>query len=77
MTIIGDVHIALSRAVDAAVELKAQRDALVKGCDALLGLLQLMCARKDMPPEIREHLTHSHRIDEARRAIARAKGEAT
>jgi len=70
MVIINDVHIALSRCVDGAIELRRQRDALAGGCRALLGLLQLVCARDDLPVEVRDALTYSHRIDEARAALA-------
>ncbi len=45
------------------------RDALVTGCNALLGLLQLLSHRKDLPPEVLEVLTNNHRIDEAKEAL--------
>jgi hypothetical protein len=47
---------------------------LFDGCNALLGLIQLVCARDDMPPEIREALETSHRREEARIAVAKARG---
>jgi hypothetical protein len=45
---------------------------LVNGCNALLGLLQLVCARDDLPADIARALTTSHRIEEARAALAKA-----
>ena len=51
---------------------KETAEALLNGCNALLGLIQLVRSRPDISPEIREALTTSHRIDEAMAAIARA-----
>lgn len=48
---------------------------LKNGCAALLGLLQLICARDDVPAAIRHILMDSYRVDEARAAIAKAEGE--
>ncbi len=47
---------------------------LLNGCNALLGLIQLVCARDDMPTAIMGVLQNNHRIAEARAAIARAEG---
>jgi hypothetical protein len=59
-------HIANARLIAAAPE-------LLDGCNALLGLIQLVCARDDMPAAIREALTTSHRVEEARAAIAKVE----
>jgi hypothetical protein len=45
---------------------------LLDGCNALLGLIQLITGRDDLPPAIREALETSHRVDEAKAAIAKA-----
>lgn len=49
--------------------------ALMDGISALLGLIQLVLARPDVPSDIRKALESSHRIDEARAALAKALGE--
>jgi hypothetical protein len=43
---------------------------LYDGCNALLGLLQLVCGRSDVPPEIKAILETSHRGREALAAVA-------
>lgn len=48
---------------------------LFNGCNALLGLLQLLSHRDDISDEVREFLTVGHRIDEAEAAVAKARGE--
>jgi hypothetical protein len=48
-------------------------DELYNGCNALLGLIQLILNRGDITPELREALNTSHRIEEARAAIAKAE----
>lgn len=45
---------------------------LFNGCNALLGILQLLLNRDDLSPEVRDALTTGHRIDEARAAVAKA-----
>lgn len=45
---------------------------LKNGCNALLGLIQLVCARDDISSEIREALETSHRVSEACAALAKA-----
>ena len=45
---------------------------LVNGCNALLGLIQLVCGRDDIPAEIKEALESSHRVGEARAAVIKA-----
>lgn len=45
---------------------------LLDGCNALLGLLQLVCDRDDLSPSLRDVLTTNHRINEARAALAKA-----
>lgn len=44
------------------------------GCNALIGLIQLVCARDDMPPHIKEALEKSHRLAEAKAALSKAEG---
>jgi len=41
MTIIGDVHIALSRCVDGVIELRRQRDALLEASLEALAMLRI------------------------------------
>jgi hypothetical protein len=53
--------------------IKAAPD-LKDGCNALLGLLQLLAARDDVSDDLRKALTSGHRIDEARAAVAKADG---
>lgn len=48
---------------------------LYDGCNALLGLIQLILGRDDLPPDLRVALTDNHRVIEAEAAIARARGE--
>lgn len=55
-----------------ASRLAAASPDLLNGCNALLGLIQLVCGRDDMPPAIREALLSSHRIDEANDAVINA-----
>ncbi len=42
---------------------------LMNGCNAMLGLAQLLSHRDDLPPEVLEVLRNNHRIDEAREAL--------
>lgn len=42
------------------------------GCNALLGLLQIVCGRDDMPYAIKDILETNHRVDEALAAVAKA-----
>ncbi len=49
---------------------------LYDGCNALLGLLQLIRDRDDVSDDLAEILSTSHRVKEAEQAIAKAqKGE--
>ena len=48
---------------------------LVDGCNAVLGLVQLVCGRDDMPPAIKEALETSHRVEEALAAVEKATGK--
>ena len=48
---------------------------LYNGVNALLGLLQLLAANPDTPPALLRILTENHRIAEAERAAAKARGE--
>jgi hypothetical protein len=48
---------------------------LYNGCNALLGLLQLLSHRDDVSDDLRGFLTSGHRIDEAEKAVAKARGE--
>lgn len=61
-------HVANARLIAAAPD-------LVDGINALLGLIQLVSARADMPPQIQEALRVSHRVEEARAALAKATGD--
>ena len=45
---------------------------LVDGCNALLGLFQLLCARDDAPAWLKDAFETSHRVTEARAALAKA-----
>jgi len=49
-------------------EVKRLREALA----GLVGLTELVSARNDLPPSVREALTANHRILEARRVLADA-----
>lgn len=59
----------------ANVRLAAAAPQLLDACHALLGLLQLVAGRDDVNDAVRAALTISHRIDDARAAIAAATGE--
>lgn len=52
------------------MEQARQIRALTDGANALLGLLQLVSARDDMPPAIKDVLQTNHRVQEARDALA-------
>jgi hypothetical protein len=45
---------------------------LLDGCNAMLGLVQLLLDRDDLSPELRRVLTTNHRIDEAKAAVTKA-----
>ena len=45
---------------------------LVDGCNALLGLFQLLCARDDAPAWLKDAFETNHRVTEARAALAKA-----
>ncbi len=47
---------------------------LYDGCNALLGLFELLSYRNDISDAVREILTESHRVKEAEAAIAKATG---
>lgn len=57
----------------ANAQLIAAAPDLYNGCNALLGLIQLVCNRDDMPPEIRKVLQENHRTIEARDACMKAE----
>ena len=62
---------------DAAGVLVSQANAapdLLAACNGLLGLLQLICARDDMPPSLAAEFNANHRAIDARAAIAKAEG---
>lgn len=46
---------------------------LYDGCNALLGLLQLLTGRDDLPKWVNEIMQDNHRIIEAKQAIAKVK----
>ncbi len=46
---------------------------LLAGCNALLGLIQLISARDDLPPQLVEALKDNHRVEEATAAIKLAE----
>jgi hypothetical protein len=46
---------------------------LFDGCNALLGLIQLICSREDIPNEIRDALETNHRRQEALDAVNKAR----
>jgi hypothetical protein len=60
--------------VEANAHLIAAAPNLKDGCNALLGLLQLLAARDDVSDDLRKALTSGHRIDEARAAVAKSEG---
>jgi hypothetical protein len=60
--------------VEANARLIAAAPDLLDGCNALLGLLQLLSHRDDISDDVREFLTKGHRIDEAEAAVAKATG---
>ena len=66
-----DVHIICNCNPQDAPIIAAAPD-LVNGINALLGLLQLVCMRDDMPAGIKDALQTSHRVDEAKAALAKA-----
>jgi hypothetical protein len=47
---------------------------LLDACKGLLGLLQLICARDDVPQSLAADINANHRAIEARAAIAKAEG---
>ncbi len=49
---------------------------LLDGCNALLGLIQLIESRDDLPPTLRQALVGNHRVEEALAAIRKATGDA-
>jgi hypothetical protein len=63
---------ALNANFPANAPLIAAAPSLKDGCNALIGLIQLVCGRDDMPAEIREALQTSHRLEEAVAAVAKA-----
>jgi hypothetical protein len=60
---------------DANARLIAAAPELYNGCNALLGLIQLLAANPETPPALLHILTEHHRIIEAERAVAKARGE--
>lgn len=53
-------------------ELIEQRNDLLNGCKAALGLIQLISSRHDLPDDLK-NLMDSHRVKEAQAAIAKAR----
>jgi hypothetical protein len=60
---------------NANARLIAAAPELYDGCNAMLGLVQLILGRDDLSSELREVLTTNHRIAEAEAATAKARGE--
>lgn len=58
-------QIANARMIAAAPE-------LYEACQDMIGLVQLILTRSDLPPTLREALENSHRVEHARNAIAKA-----
>jgi hypothetical protein len=56
-------------------KLAAAAPALLDATNALLGLIQLVCSRDDIAPLIKEALQTSHRVTQAREALAKADAE--
>jgi hypothetical protein len=53
--------------------LTAAASDLLDGCKAVIGLVQLICSRDDLPETIREAIQASHRLVAARAAISKAE----
>lgn len=62
---------------EANARLIAAAPDLDNSCGALLGLIELLLNRRDLTPDLRDVLTTNHRIDEAKAARAKARGEET
>jgi hypothetical protein len=65
-------HLKTHTTVEFVMEITRQtklRSALLDGCNALVGLIQLVSSRDDIPPEVRDILRTNHRVIEAQRAI--------
>jgi hypothetical protein len=60
--------------VEANARLIAAAPELYDGCNAMLGLVQLLLGRDDLTDDLRLALTTSHRIAEAEAAVAKARG---
>lgn len=61
---------------EANARLIAAAPDLLDGCNALLGLLQLISHRFDVSDQLRDVLLTNYRVNEAKAAIAKARGEA-
>ncbi len=48
---------------------------LLNGCNAMIGLATLLLERDDLPPGVREALSSSHRLEEAKAAVRLAEGK--
>jgi hypothetical protein len=59
----------------ADAHLIAAAPALLNGINGLIGLIQLVCSRDDMPPAIKAALESSWRFDEAKLAAYQAEGK--
>ncbi len=70
-TICGDYDTDFERMADRAKLISAVPD-LVNGINALLGLITLVCSRSDLSVDIKQALEHSHRMQEAKDALAKA-----
>jgi hypothetical protein len=64
-----------SEAGQANARLIAAAPELYDGCNAMLGLVQLLLGRDDLSDDLRLALTTNHRIAEAEAAVAKAGGE--
>jgi hypothetical protein len=68
-----DDHGCAIRVADANARLIAAAPDLLNGINALLGLLTLVCSRDDVPVAIKQALEHSHRVQEAKDALAKVQ----
>lgn len=73
----GPVAVVAIRYGEANARLIAAAPELLDGCNALLGLLQLVSGRDDLTPELREILRTNHRVAEAEAAVAKALESST
>lgn len=60
-----EVRIVIARATQRITDLGAERDELLGFVNGLLGLVQLITSRDDLPREIREAMLSNHRYVDA------------